>query len=287
VSPLAATSFCGDYADDGQLYGYNIIRDANNVYIGLEFVTINDTNGNVTVIGDVFSDYPSFPAGLSYDFTTSTMYGIANGSLYTVDLSSGIPTLVGDMNTGGIPIWLVIDNQGNAYSANITDDLFYTVDLSDATSTAVGSLGIDISFAQDATIDPADNTVYMGAYIGGGAGGIYTVDVSTGLATLVGDTQPLNAEFGILAVSGQPNLSVESNVLSQTAIYPNPSSDIVNVKVPASLEIISSALYDLLGKNTGIQINNNMLDISALPKGTYLLNIETTAGTFSEKIIKR
>jgi hypothetical protein len=181
----------------------------------------------------------------------------------------------------------VIDNQGNAYSANITDDLFYTVDLSDATSTAVGSLGIDISFAQDATIDPADNTVYMGAYIGGGAGGIYTVDVSTGLATLVGDTQPLNAEFGILAVSGQPNLSVESNVLSQTAIYPNPSSDIVNVKVPASLEIISSALYDLLGKNTGIQINNNMLDISALPKGTYLLNIETTAGTFSEKIIKR
>lgn len=88
-------------------------------------------------------------------------------------------------------------------------------------------------------------------------------------------------------ISDEPELGVDENALTQISLFPNPSSDVVNVKVPSSIEITSSALYDVLGKRTGIQVNNGVLDISSLARGVYLLNLETSAGTLTEKIIKR
>jgi hypothetical protein len=88
-------------------------------------------------------------------------------------------------------------------------------------------------------------------------------------------------------LNGDVVLGVDDNALSQISIYPNPSSDVVNIKVPSSIEITGSALYDVLGKRTGVQVNNGVLDISSLARGVYLLNVETTAGTLTEKIIKR
>lgn len=105
----------------------------------------------------------------------------------------------------------------------------------------------------------------------------------TTLNTLVADAN----SFAWTLNGNVVTAGVEDNALSQVSFYPNPSSDVVNVKVPSSIEITSSALYDVLGKRTGVQVNNGVLDISSLARGVYLLNVETTAGTLTEKIIKR
>lgn len=90
-------------------------------------------------------------------------------------------------------------------------------------------------------------------------------------------------------VEGEPApLSVESNLISQVVIYPNPTSDILNVRIPSSIEVTNVALFDLLGKNTGVSFSNNgTIDISNLSRGVYLLSLETTEGTLTQKVVKQ
>jgi hypothetical protein len=82
-------------------------------------------------------------------------------------------------------------------------------------------------------------------------------------------------------------LSVNDNVLSQLSIYPNPSSDIININTPSGVEIISTNLYDVLGNIVLKQTTNNQINVSSLATGIYLLNIETSAGSITKKIARK
>ena len=216
------------------------------------------------------------------------MYVASAARLFTLDTGTGVLTEVGSFGVAGSMIWLVIDNEGNAWGANITDDTFYAIDLLSGGAVDVGPLGIDIGFAQEATVDPEMNIIYMAAYTGGGTGGVHTVDITTGAATLVGDTGPLDAEFGMFSVAGVPaTAGVDDNVLSQVAVYPNPVSETLNIKVPSSIILQSAILYDVLGKDTGIQLSDGSMNTSNLAKGVYLLHIKTSSGTLTEKVVKQ
>lgn len=57
-----------------------------------------------------------------------------------------------------------IDNDGNAYAADVVDDTFYAANLSTGAATPIGPLGVDISFAQGATVDPETNDLYMAGW---------------------------------------------------------------------------------------------------------------------------
>ncbi|WP_347373385.1 T9SS type A sorting domain-containing protein [Aequorivita sp. Q41] len=82
-------------------------------------------------------------------------------------------------------------------------------------------------------------------------------------------------------------LGTENNSISKIVIYPNPSSDFINVIIPKTIEIFKTTLMDITGKQMNdIQLENGILDISLLSKGVYLLNIETSEGTLNKKIIK-
>ena len=94
---------------------------------------------------------------------------------------------------------------------------------------------------------------------------------------------------GVMNIAGQCNdlLSSEDNLLSSVSIYPNPANDILNLKTSSSVEVIQVTLFDILGKNSGVLFNNNSLNISNLASGVYLLNIQTTAGVITKKIVKK
>lgn len=81
-------------------------------------------------------------------------------------------------------------------------------------------------------------------------------------------------------------LSVNDNVLSQLSVYPNPSSGVVNINTPSSVEIISTELYDVLG-NLVLRGATNELNVSSLSTGLYLLNITTTQGSISKKVYRK
>jgi len=89
-----------------------------------------------------------------------------------------------------------------------------------------------------------------------------------------------------ITVTGDEILGVGDNLSEFVSIYPNPASDVLNIKLPSNIEIISSNLYDILGKDTGVRLINGTINISNLARGVYILNIKTSAGTLIRKIIK-
>ena len=81
-------------------------------------------------------------------------------------------------------------------------------------------------------------------------------------------------------------LSVNDNILSQLSVYPNPTNDIVTVKMPSNIEVVSMKLFDVLGNLVLKNANTSRLDVSNLSSGLYLLDITTTAGSVSKKIVR-
>ena len=105
-----------------------------------------------------------------------------------------------------------------------------------------------------------------------------------------GSLSSLGLDFNSLAftVEGEEaTVSVNDNVLAQVAVYPNPANEVIYLSTPATLEVTNVTLYDILGKNTGVTLNNGAINISSLARGVYMLNIETNHGSITKKIMKR
>ena len=83
------------------------------------------------------------------------------------------------------------------------------------------------------------------------------------------------------------SLGVNQNALSQVSIFPNPTSDILNLKTPSNVEVNSVALFDILGKRVNINYSNETINMSALSQGIYILKVETSAGSLTQKIVKQ
>lgn len=82
-------------------------------------------------------------------------------------------------------------------------------------------------------------------------------------------------------------LGVNDNVMSSVSVYPNPTSDILNIKTPSNIEVNSVALFDVLGKQVMADYSNGTINMSALSQGVYLLKVETSAGTLTQKVVKQ
>ncbi|WP_432412957.1 T9SS type A sorting domain-containing protein [Rasiella sp. SM2506] len=85
----------------------------------------------------------------------------------------------------------------------------------------------------------------------------------------------------------QDILSVGDNLSNLVSIFPNPASDVLNVKVPTGVSVQSVTMYDVLGKDTGLRLSNGTINTSNLARGVYILNIATDRGTLTEKIVKQ
>lgn len=68
-------------------------------------------------------------------------------------------------------------------------------------------------------------------------------------------------------------------------IYPNPVSDILNIKTQD--EILNVIIYDISGRQINTRVNNNQVDVSDLTKGFYIINIVTNRASYQQKFIKK
>ncbi|MBB4806772.1 hypothetical protein HNP38_002068 [Chryseobacterium defluvii] len=79
-------------------------------------------------------------------------------------------------------------------------------------------------------------------------------------------------------------LSTNEVSKTRTNIFPNPTKGEINIRTDKKIK--SSTLFDMAGKSL-LKSNAEKIDISSLPKGTYLMQIEFNDGTTSnEKIIR-
>lgn len=99
----------------------------------------------------------------------------------------------------------------------------------------------------------------------------------------------LGLDFGStgFTVEGEPaSLGFNDNISELASVYPNPTKGILNVDMPSSVTVKNSNLYNLLGQDTGLRLVNGTMNISELSRGVYILNVETSAGTLTQKVVK-
>ncbi|WP_223559367.1 T9SS type A sorting domain-containing protein [Chryseobacterium lathyri] len=88
-------------------------------------------------------------------------------------------------------------------------------------------------------------------------------------------------------VYNQALLSVANSTVNKNKVimYPNPASDFI--KISTSSKIKNIEIYDAAGKKVQSMVENDKIDVRSFPAGTYLINIRTENGNFSEKFIKK
>lgn len=91
----------------------------------------------------------------------------------------------------------------------------------------------------------------------------------------------------IVNLVGGPLLSVDDKLASLVKIYPNPTADVLFLKTPSNIVLTSAVLFDVLGRNTGVEFANGQLDTSNLASGIYMLQVNSDAGSLTQKIIKQ
>lgn len=127
-------------------------------------------------------------AELDYDYTTGNMYGIKNGceNLLKVDKETGATSSLGYFRTESYQylymLTLAIDLNGQMYGID-TGDNFYKIDKTNAVCTLVGNTGANAAYTQSMTFDHNSGTLY---WANNGDYGLYTIDLATGKATLIG-----------------------------------------------------------------------------------------------------
>ena len=150
----------------------------------------------------------------------------------------------------------------------------YILEVRDATGTVVvasysaplqtlGLQGKALTVVASGFLDPAQNS-------GGPAFGLWAA-LSSG---------------GDLIALPPVALSTNDFETSSIALYPNPTSRILNINIPYSYNKVNARIIDLNGRVlNNIEGVNNSIDVSNLTKGMYIFEISVDNNTLTKKII--
>lgn len=105
----------------------------------------------------------------------------------------------------------------------------------------------------------------------------------TNISSLIGDSFPSLA----WQLTGAETIGIEDNLAESVSVYPNPATSVLNISLPSNIEVKNSSLIDMLGRTTGVVYSNGEMNISNLAPGVYFLNLETTAGSYTQKVVKQ
>lgn len=99
---------------------------------------------------------------------------------------------------------------------------------------------------------------------------------------------PANADTLTWIINAGPTGVKENLLSSKLSVYPNPATNVLNIDAKDS-KISKATVKTIIGTEVmqlNLTSNNNSIDISSLPKGIYLLHIESADGKITKRIIK-
>jgi len=79
----------------------------------------------------------------------------------------------------------------------------------------------------------------------------------------------------------------ETTAFEELIIAPNPTEGRLHIKLPRSEDILKISLFSIKGTQIEVHCSGNEIDLSALPKGMYILNIQTKQNSWVKKVLKR
>ena len=154
-------------------------------------VTIDTATGAATTVGSASNNLGEGYSGMAWDPTSGNLYAVSStcGSsshLWTINPSTGAATAVAEIQGVPCAIAIAIDSGGNMYTVDIVGDEFFAVNKNDGSAAAIGSIGFNANYAQDMAFDLSTDTLYYAGFDGSAfTDEIYTIDLTTGLATPV------------------------------------------------------------------------------------------------------
>jgi aminopeptidase N len=116
--------------------------------------------------------------------------------------------------------------------------------------------------------------------------------------TFDGQSFSVNVPFTVTGVVFDPNKNIVSKSNTATLgigdynfeaainVYPNPALDFMTIEMPENVSIEKVSFHNNLGQKS-LESNQNKINISGLASGIYVVNLETSKGTYHKKIIKK
>lgn len=257
--------------------------------------TVDVATGQLTQIAEVTGIVGGqFLNKLSYNPTNGNFYALSHdpnsnsgNQLYTLNITTGVLTPIGTGTGIANGVTMEIDNNGIIYVVNSNSASLYTVDPTTGIGTLVGEmLPFELLPVRGGlTIDPSTNIMYgvFNNRFGVVRSEFYRIDPSTGATTDLGGGS--SRQYSLFTIPGDV-LNVVQNNLETISVYPNPTSRMIQIDNPTGLDFKSVKLYDLLGRDTGVRLTNDEMNIENLAKGMYILQLETEQGFITKRIVK-
>lgn len=196
---------------------------------GAGIYDINATNGSAVNNGSAGHYTP----GLAYNGLTGTMYANARSALYAINTSNAVTTLIGGFGGGGYTGLTFSGDFASLYAIRGGD--FYSINQTTAATTLIGNLGGPTDSGVVDLATDSSGTVYMM----GLDANIYTVNVGSGLSTLIGAVSGISGDLGVTSISFDENdvlhgittrndtlITIDLNTLSATTIGGDIGTDV-------------------------------------------------------------
>lgn len=111
---------------------------------------------------------------------------------------------------------------------------------------------------------------------------------------------PQGSGMATIVVSFNSNGKIVDKILSVTSsssvlataetrklefsIYPNPATDILNIKTRE--KVLKVSVYDMSGKSVNAPFSSGQVNVSMLPKGIYMVTVQTEKALYQQKLVK-
>lgn len=252
--------------------------------ITLDPITFNATASNTL---NVTVSEPNGQTDVTSDNSGSTMFdaGAANAAFairvdfftdnYPGETSWEIRNSSGTVVASGGPYTPGTDDQwgGGGPDAMTTFTTFHTL----PTANDCYSIRLTDSFDDGQQYGTGENNGGFGIEVSDVGGSVVNWDPGAGFSTVDKD-----AAFKTdVATSSIDELSI-----NEFNVYPNPSSDVVNITFDNGNEVTSVVILDLQGRvvATGSASNNVTISVADLAKGSYLVQVATANGSYTKNI---
>jgi len=255
---------------------------------------ISQTGGAVPTTGTIACGNNQAPSLAENSFYRA--YTL-NANMDITSVKVGVGTV-----TGNVPITVKLHKSNGAfpgsYPAGLTQIGTATKTLT-ATTTA---MTVDVPFTTPISALMGDIIVVEVNNAATTAGNAYYMGVitanETGLAYIKATTCSINTPTTFAAVlagsNGKivldlvaQNLSAEKFFTENFNMYPNPTTDVLNISSKNGLTATEIKITDMTGKVVKVQKDATTVNVSNLASGTYLIDITTNEGKASSKFIKK
>lgn len=181
---------------------FNTKLYAGEYYMGTWYA--NDDDYTLYAIDPETGEYTSISTTgwvteMAYDYSTNTMFGVKDNTLYTINLASGDYDKFGTFKGLGDTeiLSFTIDLEGNMYGISSGDGKFYTIDRTSLQCTSVNYTGLESVLIHSMGFDHATGILYWAQCGGFDGNHLCTIDIETGVATILADNTGVMTGFFI------------------------------------------------------------------------------------------